>query len=220
MSAGSQPSPGSGESPPKACNNCGGLGCRREANGEPIPCDLCDDAMVEIRKHVEEAIHEHLAGGDLWMCSHVAAHRIAPLAAAPAGSGWSDAPGQPVAWETRRLEPLWDDWSAWEPSPHRELNWPREQTNGVGIRFQHRPLYTEAQAASGSVPEDAKSPIDMVLHCPKCHTQHVDAPDHQWTNPPHRSHLCHECGHVWRPADVPTNGVAAVKTKGKADHPL
>src|SRR5574340_600312 len=23
-----------------------------------------------------------------------------------------------------------------------------------------------------------------------------------WDNPPHRSHLCHGCGHIWRPADV------------------
>lgn len=42
----------------------------------------------------------------------------------------------------------------------------------------------------------------------------------RWTNPPHRSHLCAGCGHVWRPADVPTNGVAAVKTHGKADSPI
>lgn len=41
-----------------------------------------------------------------------------------------------------------------------------------------------------------------------------------WLNPPHRSHLCHGCGHIWRPADVPTNGVAAVKTTGKADSPI
>lgn len=69
-------------------------------------------------------------------------------------------------------------------------------------------------------------PIDMVLHCPKCHEQHIDAPmtsgHHElcgkpWANPPHRSHLCHYCGHVWRPADVPTNGIAAVKTRGKND---
>lgn len=82
-------------------------------------------------------------------------------------------------------------------------------------------------------------PIDMVLHCPACGMQHIDTsmtdaqyterlhesswwelggdkPD-RWTNPPHRSHLCHGCGHIWRPADVPTNGVAAVKTQGKAD---
>lgn len=82
----------------------------------------------------------------------------------------------------------------------------------------------------------ASEPIDMVLHCPACGLQHVDAPEAgsgydlsgpddaetrwsnpEWTNPPHRSHLCHGCGHIWRPADVATNGVAAVKTKGKAD---
>lgn len=80
-------------------------------------------------------------------------------------------------------------------------------------------------------------PIDMVLHCPKCRLQHVDAPEHEregeiydgdqvsdsvitgWQNPPHRSHLCHGCGHVWRPADVPTNGVQAVKTRGCHDSP-
>lgn len=73
--------------------------------------------------------------------------------------------------------------------------------------------------------------IDMVLHCPKCGMQHVDMPDWDeyedgdcWKNPPHRSHLCQPenggCGHIWRPADVPTNGVAAVKTTGKADSPI
>jgi hypothetical protein len=73
-------------------------------------------------------------------------------------------------------------------------------------------------------------PIDMLLFCPECGTQHIDAPeeherdeglsvrmDVSWTNPPHKSHLCHACETVWRPADVPTNGVASIKTKGKAD---
>lgn len=76
---------------------------------------------------------------------------------------------------------------------------------------------------------DTPAPIDMILHCPECHVQHIDAaeiplyghnrivPGTDWTNPPHRSHLCHNCGTIWRPADVPTNGVAAIKTKGKAD---
>lgn len=67
------------------------------------------------------------------------------------------------------------------------------------------------------------APIDMVLHCPKCGMQHIDAPDERtpdWKNEPHRSHLCHGCGHIWRPADVPTNGVKAVKTTGKADSPI
>lgn len=62
-------------------------------------------------------------------------------------------------------------------------------------------------------------PIDMVLHCPYCITQHIDAPEGpDWTNPPHKSHLCHSCKTVWRPADVPTNGVVSVKTRGSADN--
>lgn len=79
-----------------------------------------------------------------------------------------------------------------------------------------------------------EAPIDMVLHCPACGKQHIDMKELQtwerpggppgnqlvWDNPPHRSHLCHDCGHIWRPADVPTNGVAAVKTRGKDDSPL
>ena len=67
------------------------------------------------------------------------------------------------------------------------------------------------------------APINMVLHCPKCGLQHIDAPDERtpgWKNELHRSHLCHGCGHIWRPADVPTNGVKAVKTTGKADSPI
>jgi rubredoxin len=78
-----------------------------------------------------------------------------------------------------------------------------------------------------------EKPIDMVLHCPECGLQHVDKDEWErdphdmeqgliqtWKNEPHRSHLCHGCGHIWRPADVATNGVAAVATKGKADSPI
>lgn len=69
-------------------------------------------------------------------------------------------------------------------------------------------------------------PIDMVLHCPQCGAQHIDTPEPFnpkgtgpfWNNPPHRSHLCGKCGTIWRPCDVPTNGVAQVKTAGKADN--
>lgn len=71
------------------------------------------------------------------------------------------------------------------------------------------------------------TPIPMVLHCPSCGMQHIDAPEEssvdrieqamRWTNPPHRSHLCHGCGTIWRPADVPTVGVEAILTRGKAD---
>jgi hypothetical protein len=63
-------------------------------------------------------------------------------------------------------------------------------------------------------------PIDMMLFCPKCGLQHIDAPDARtpdWDNPPHRSHLCHGCGCIWRPADIPTNGVAGIQTRGSKD---
>lgn len=74
-------------------------------------------------------------------------------------------------------------------------------------------------------------PIDMVLHCPKCGSQHIDEPEpprysgsppvllnpNAWMNPPHCSHLCHACGCIWRTADVPTNGVLNVNTRGKRD---
>lgn len=70
-------------------------------------------------------------------------------------------------------------------------------------------------------------PLNMVLHCPACGMQHIDAPepryadngadDTTWHNPPHRSHLCANCGCIWRPADVATNGVRVTQTKGGAD---
>lgn len=78
--------------------------------------------------------------------------------------------------------------------------------------------------------------IDLLLFCPQCGEQHVDeakpgvcetcgkdeagcpcpafAP---WLNPPHKSHRCGCCNYVWRPADVATNGVAAIRTRGERD---
>jgi hypothetical protein len=62
-------------------------------------------------------------------------------------------------------------------------------------------------------------PIPMLLFCPACAKQHVDKiePEKNWANPPHKSHLCGGCGHVWRPADVPTTGVEQIETKGTID---
>lgn len=80
-------------------------------------------------------------------------------------------------------------------------------------------------------------PIDMLLLCPACGMQHIDAVETgttlsrsgldtltetevvTWSNPPQRTHMCHGCGHQWRPADVATNGVAELKTKGRNDSP-
>jgi hypothetical protein len=64
-----------------------------------------------------------------------------------------------------------------------------------------------------------EKPIDLLLFCPMCGEQHIDEPqpEKNWTNPPHRSHECQFCAHVWRPADVATNGVLKTATKGQRD---
>lgn len=63
-------------------------------------------------------------------------------------------------------------------------------------------------------------PVPMLLFCPSCAKQHVDAPDAEkgWRNPPHRTHLCHSCGHEWRPSDVPTTGVEKLITALTVDN--
>lgn len=61
-------------------------------------------------------------------------------------------------------------------------------------------------------------PIDMILVCPACNRQHIDEPSHGWANPPHKSHKCAHCLAIWRPADVPTNGVPKLTTRGKDDN--
>lgn len=64
------------------------------------------------------------------------------------------------------------------------------------------------------------TPIEMILHCPSCGLLHVDKATEHFKNDPHRSHLCGSCGHIWRPADVPTTGVASIRTAGKDDFPV
>ncbi len=80
------------------------------------------------------------------------------------------------------------------------------------------------------------SPIDVLLFCPNCGEQHIDGAKPEvcetcgngesecscgaytpWLNPPHKSHRCNYCNHVWRPADAPTNGVAKIQSGGRHD---
>jgi hypothetical protein len=91
-------------------------------------------------------------------------------------------------------------------------------SKGARVAARHSYAVYQAGRVDPRLPV-APAPLDMVLHCPSCGAQHVDAADPEtgWANPPHRSHLCHACGVIWRPADVPTNGVAAVQTRGAAD---
>jgi hypothetical protein len=66
----------------------------------------------------------------------------------------------------------------------------------------------------------AAPPIEIVHHCPTCGFQHIDEPGPGWDNPDHTSHSCQRpgCGTIWRPADVPTRGVASITTAGKSDN--
>lgn len=93
-------------------------------------------------------------------------------------------------------------------------------------KVQVRSLHALLDVGAGG----SGDPIPMVLFCPAYGKQHIDAPEayrtdgfedgtEGWANPPHRSHLCQRCGHIWRPADVATEGVAAIKTKGQNDSP-
>lgn len=55
------------------------------------------------------------------------------------------------------------------------------------------------------------TPVEMVLDCPACHRQHIDAEDCE----PHCTHVCTDCGHLWTPAEIPTHGVKALKHQGE-----
>lgn len=57
--------------------------------------------------------------------------------------------------------------------------------------------------------------VDVVIHCPQCGAQHID--DGEWAARPHRSHLCSNCGHIWRVSDVFTRGVRNTVTHGHDD---
>lgn len=48
-------------------------------------------------------------------------------------------------------------------------------------------------------------PIPMIIYCPMCKARHID--EGEFATKAHHTHACQRCGHVWRPAIVPTVGV-------------
>lgn len=48
-------------------------------------------------------------------------------------------------------------------------------------------------------------PIPLILTCPICRARHID--EGEFATKVHHTHACQGCGHVWRPAVVPTVGV-------------
>lgn len=61
--------------------------------------------------------------------------------------------------------------------------------------------------------QQAGEPAAMLLYCPRCQKQHIDAPEPEsdWTNPPHATHTCGGCGLNWRPSNINTVGVAEIE---------
>ena len=65
-------------------------------------------------------------------------------------------------------------------------------------------------------PRPSVEPIPMLMYCPRCGAQHIDAPKGEWTNPPHKTHTCQTCGARWRHCDAwPTTGVASLSDPGR-----
>lgn len=110
--------------------------------------------------------------------------------------------GEPIAWRVHRD-------TDYESREYFHTEAEAIENSKLGVVDSHiTPLYTR--------PGAEWQPIDVLLFCPKCGTQHVDAPEPEngWTNPPHRRHLCHACKTVWLAALVPTNGVASISAPG------
>lgn len=53
------------------------------------------------------------------------------------------------------------------------------------------------------------APVPMILYCPTCQKQHIDAPEPAvgWTNPHHSKHRCAFCKTEWRPFPYKTTGM-------------
>ncbi len=70
-------------------------------------------------------------------------------------------------------------------------------------------------------PKPQPKPLPLILHCPKCHLQHVDVDDESgaWaTSRIHRKHLCKPedggCGYIWAPSNRFTVGVRELPEDG------
>lgn len=116
---------------------------------------------------------------------------------------------------------------------HLELNEWRTALTGLCIDWPENAQKAHDQVKARLQKAERVVPVYMVLYCPKCGMQHIDAADRcaecpggdcmcvkqqeRWTNPPHKSHLCHGCGHIWRPSDTPTNGIKATTSGKDAD---
>jgi hypothetical protein len=78
-----------------------------------------------------------------------------------------------------------------------------------GFKPPSEPSYDDVLArAMDQALKHKDPPKEMLLHCPECQKQHLD--EGVWRHRVHRTHLCQHCGHLWRPFEFPTVGVAAL----------
>ncbi|KWB89891.1 hypothetical protein [Burkholderia ubonensis] len=175
------------------------------------------DAMTETPKEAMDRLHREFSAMSpfdqrMWLMRHAPLPSSQP-AAAPADEMALSIDGL-ISICSARPQPGTPCGDAWEKGTRQGWQWAQARA---------------ALLAASPVEQPAAAPIPMLLFCPRCGTQHIDAPETKpddqddrvpvttWANPPHRSHLCHACGIIWRPADVATVGVAAIETHGKAD---
>ena len=132
---------------------------------------------------------------------------------------------QPPAAETRLRDMMAKLAASYATALKPAAGWTADQVGWweIGVADAASAIACAIRGTALTQPEPTaqQAPVDMLLFCPRCHTQHIDEPDDrtpEWSNPPHRSHLCHSCGCIWRPADIATNGVASIATVGKADN--
>jgi hypothetical protein len=119
-----------------------------------------------------------------------------------------------VAALIRRLQQQWDDpehdctWHAHYNAARPSVKKMRERITELEriARSARAPGLSERIVERDEQLERAeKHPVPMILYCPMCTERHIDEGSHATRS--HKSHACQHCGHVWRPALVPTIGV-------------
>lgn len=84
----------------------------------------------------------------------------------------------------------------------------KNSSNAPWIAEAYAEMAREAYGACAEMARAAKAtePVPMLLWCPSCNARHID--EGEFATKPHHTHACQSCGMVWRPAVVPTVGVA------------
>lgn len=89
----------------------------------------------------------------------------------------------------------------------------------VGVLGHPMREYEPGKWESADWPSDDWSsetkPVPLVLYCPECGAQHVDAGE--WATRPHKTHQCQSCKAEWRPFLYATVGVIDNAIQAKPD---